>query len=51
MQLRAQLFFLFYHQDWQGGVFKLMKNIHFLAFLAVWFLFPKLLDKLRGYLC
>ena len=45
------VFILFYDPYWQGVVFKLMKNIHFLVFLAVWFLFPKLLDKLRGYLC
>ena len=44
------VFILFYDPYWQGVVFKLMKNIHFLVFLAVWFLFPKLLDKFRGYL-
>ena len=52
MELHAQLFFfLSYDRDWQRGVLKRMKNNHFLVFLAVWFLFPKFLGKLRDYLC
>ena len=30
------LFILFGYLDWQGIVLKLMKNHHFLVFLAVW---------------
>ena len=37
--------------DWQGGVFKVMKNDHFLVFLAVWLLFPKLIGRLSDGLC
>ena len=42
------VFILFYDRDWQGGVLKLMKNDHFLVFLAVWVLFP---SSLWGGLC
>ena len=42
---------LFYDRDWQGGVFKVMKNDHFLVILAVWVLFPRFLGRLRGELC
>ena len=45
------VFILFYEQSWQGGVFKIMKTDHFLVFLAVWVLFPKVLGWLRGDLC
>ena len=31
---------LFYEGNWQGGLFKIMKNDHFLVLLAVWVLFP-----------
>ena len=39
---------LFYEEGWHGGVFKVMKNDNFLAFLVVCVLFPKLLSKVRG---
>ena len=42
------VFLLFYEWGWQGGVFKVMKNDHFLLFLAVWILFPKLMGRLSG---
>ena len=45
------IFILFDNQDWQEGVLKLMKNDHFLVFLAVWGFFPKFLGTLRGDLC
>ena len=45
------VFILFYDRDWQGGVLKLMKNDHFLVFLAVWVLFPMFLGRLRSGLC
>ena len=45
------LFILFYDQVWQREVFKLMKNDHFVVFLAVWGLFPKFLGRLRSGLC
>ena len=45
------VFILFYEQSWQGGVFKVMKTDHFLVFLTVWVLFPKILGWLRGDLC
>ena len=45
------VFILFYERSWQGGVFKVMKNEHFLVFLAICFLFPKTLGRSRGDLC
>ena len=33
----------FYEGAWQGGVFKIMKNDHFLVFLVVWVIFTKFL--------
>ena len=45
------VFVLFYRGDWQEGVFKVIKNDHFLVFLAVWVLFPKFLGRLSGDLC
>ena len=42
------VFILSYDQSWQRGVFKVMKNDHFLLFLAVWVLFPKFLGRLRS---
>ena len=39
---------LFNEQCWQGGVYKVMKNDHFLKFLVVWVIFPKFLGKLRS---
>ena len=34
------VFPLFYEWGWQGGVFKVKKNDHFLVFLTVWVVFP-----------
>ena len=34
------VFILFCDRDWDGRVLKLMKNDHFLVFLAVWCSFP-----------
>ena len=45
------IFILFDDPDWQEGVLKLMKNDHFLVFLAVWILFPKVLGRLSSFLC
>ena len=45
------VFILFYDQDWQGGIIKVMKKDHFLVFLPVCVLFPKCLGRLRGGLC
>ena len=45
------IFILFDNPDWQGGVLKLMKNDHFLVFLAVLVLFPEFLGRLRCGLC
>ena len=42
------VFILFYERDLQGGVLKVIKNDHFLVFLAVWALFPKVLGGLRS---
>ena len=44
-------FNLFYGRHWQGSVFKVMKNDHFLVFLDVLFLFPKFLGRLRSNFC
>ena len=41
------VFILFYDQDWQGGVLKLMKNDHFLVFLTVWVSFSKIFGQVR----
>ena len=35
------VFVLFYERGWQGGIIKVMKNDHFLIFLAVLIVFPK----------
>ena len=43
--VRNFLFFLFPERGWQGAVFKVMKNDHFLVFLAVWILFSKFLGR------
>ena len=40
-------FYLFYEHGCQGGVLKIMKNDHFLVFLAVLVLFPKFWDRLK----
>ena len=37
---------LFYDQNCQGEVFKVVKNDHFLVFLAVWGLIPKFWGRL-----
>ena len=42
------IFILFYGRGWQGGVFKVMKNDHFLVFSPVWVLFLKFLGRLGG---
>ena len=42
------VFILFYKRDSQGGVFKVIKNDHFLVFLVVWGLIPKFLGRLRS---
>ena len=34
------VFILFYERGWQGGVFKLLRTIIFLVFLAVLVVFP-----------
>ena len=39
------VFILFYERSCQGGVFKIMKNDHFLVFLSVWVLFPEVLGR------
>ena len=39
------VFLLFYERRWQGGMFIVMKNDHFLVFLAVWVLFPTFLGR------
>ena len=39
------VFLLFCERDWQRGLFKVMKNDHFLAFLAVWTFFPNFLGR------
>ena len=39
------VFFLSYERGWQGGVFKVIKNDHFLVFLAVWDVFIKFLGR------
>ena len=45
------VFILFLKQSWQREVFKTVKINHFLVFLAVWVLFIKIFDRLRGGLC
>ena len=45
------IFVLFDDPDLQEVVLELMKNDQFLAFLAVWVLFPKVLGRLRSGLC
>ena len=45
------VFLLFYERGWQGVWFKVMKNHHFLVFLAVSILFSKSMGSLRGDLC
>ena len=42
------IFILFHGRNWQGGVFKVMKNDYFLVLLAVWILSSKCFDSLRG---
>ena len=39
------VFNLFYDRDGQGGVFKVMKNDHFLVFFDVWVLSPIFLGR------
>ena len=50
-EVACSVVFLFNDRDWQGGMLKLMKNDHFLVFLAVWIPFPKVLSRLRSGLC
>ena len=40
------VFILFHGRDWQGRVFKVMKNDHFFMFLSVLVFFAKLLGRL-----
>ena len=42
------VFILFYGQNWQGRVFRIMKNNHFLVLLAVWDIFPKFMSRLMS---
>ena len=42
------VFPLFYERGSHGGVFKVIKNDHFLVFLAVWGLIPKYLGWLKS---
>ena len=42
---RPIVFTLFYERSCQGGMFKIMKNNHFVVFPAVWVLFPKFLGR------
>ena len=42
------VFILFCDRGWQGEVFKVMKSDNFSVFLAVWDLFPKFFNRLRG---
>ena len=42
---------LLYCQGWQGGVFKVVKNDHFLVFSSVFVHFPKFLGRLRSSFC
>ena len=42
------LFIYFYCQEWQGGVFKVMKNDHFFIFLSVLVFFTKFLGRLMS---
>ena len=46
----AMVFLLLYEQRWQGGVFKVMKNDHFLVFLSVSLLSPKFFSRLINYM-
>ena len=43
-------FNLFYEGSWQGGVLKVMKNNHFLVFLAVWGFFPQVFGQIKVWL-
>ena len=43
----AIIFIFFHERGWQGAVFKIIKNDHFLMFLAVCVLFCKFLGRLR----
>ena len=45
------VFISFYEPSWDEGVFRVMKNDHFLVFLAISVLFPKSLGRLRSDLC
>ena len=44
-------FVWFYDRNWHRGVPKVMKNDHFLVFLAVWVLFSKFLNRSTSVLC
>ena len=45
------VFILFYEESWTGEVSNVIKNDHFLVFLAVWVFFHKFLGMLRSGLC
>ena len=44
------VFILFYEQCWVRGVFKVIKNDHFLVFLTVRVLFPKFFAQVKEWL-
>ena len=46
-----KVYCLFFEWGWQGGVFIVMENGHFLVFLEVLIIFPKFLVRLRNALC
>ena len=41
------VFILFYCRDWQGGVFKVMKNKHFFSIFIRFGLFPQVFGKVN----
>ena len=44
------IFILFHDRGWQGGVFKVINNDHFLVFLTVWVLFPIFFRQVKAQL-
>ena len=47
---RVVVFVLFYSRDWQGGVFKIMKNEHFLNIFISFGLFLHMFGHVKGWL-
>ena len=41
------VFILFYGQDWQGGVFKIMKNDHFFSIISRFRLFRQVFGQVN----